>query len=172
MVVPAATQLSMPDQAVAERSGAGGLPPVLAPGFAGRGRELVALAGALADLPAVVLIEGEAGVGKSRLVREYLASDQGQKHRALVAACPPFRQPLTLAPVTDALRQAAGDADSLALSALAGALRPLFPEWAAWLPPLPEPAEDASAARYRLFAALAELLGPADGEDRLAGIAR
>jgi transcriptional regulator with AAA-type ATPase domain len=35
--------------------------------FAGRGRELVALASALAGLPAVVLIEGEAGVGKSRL---------------------------------------------------------------------------------------------------------
>ena len=76
-----------------------------------------------------------------------------------MAACPPFRQPLTLAPVADALRQAVGDVRSLRLSALAGALRPLFPEWAAELPPVPEPAGDASAARYRLFAALAELLG-------------
>jgi DNA-binding CsgD family transcriptional regulator/tetratricopeptide (TPR) repeat protein len=159
MIISVATPSSMPDQAAAERSGARSVPPVRAPGFTGRGRELAALAGPLAGPPAVVLIEGEAGVGKSRLVREYLASGQGREHRALVAACPPFRQPLTLAPVADALRQAVSDADRLRLSALAGALRPLFPEWAAWLPPVPEPAGDASAARYRLFAALTELLG-------------
>jgi len=73
-------------------------------------------------------------------------------------ACPPFRQPLTLAPVADALRQAVGDVGKLGLSALAGALRPLFPEWAAGLPPAPEPAEDVTAARHRLLAALGELL--------------
>ncbi|HEX8007654.1 MAG TPA: AAA family ATPase, partial [Trebonia sp.] len=149
----------MLDQAATEGSAVRRLPVVRAPEFVGRGRELGALAGSLAGSPAVVLIEGEAGVGKSRLIREYLAVSAGRAHRALVAACPPFRQPLTLAPVTDALRQAVGDVGGLRLSALAGALRPLFPEWAADLPPVPEPAGDASAARYRLFAALAELLG-------------
>ncbi|NIK54306.1 DNA-binding CsgD family transcriptional regulator/tetratricopeptide (TPR) repeat protein [Kribbella shirazensis] len=44
------------------------------------------------------------------------------------------------------------------LSELAGALRPLFPEWAAELPPALEPLDDAKAARHRLFRALAELL--------------
>lgn len=44
------------------------------------------------------------------------------------------------------------------MGGLAGALRPLFPEWAGDLPPSPEPAEDATAARHRVFRALAELL--------------
>jgi len=149
----------MPDQTAPEQHGVPGLPSMRAPGLVGRGRELAALADAMAGPPAVVLIEGEAGIGKSRLVREYLASDQGRKGQALVAVCPPFRRPLTLAPVADALRRAVGDVGSLRLSALAGALRPLFPEWAAGLPSAPEPAEDAAAARYRLFAAVAELLG-------------
>ena len=38
-------------------------------------------------------------------------------------------------------------------------MRPLFPEWAGDLPPVPEPLEDVTAARHRLFRALAELLG-------------
>jgi DNA-binding CsgD family transcriptional regulator len=152
-------QAFMPDQTATEQGGGASLPSMRAPGFVGRDRELAALADALAGAPAVVLIEGEAGIGKSRLAGEYLASDEGRKHQVLVAVSPPFRQPLTLAPLADALRQAAGDVGRLGLSALAGALRPLFPEWAAGLPPAPEPAEDAAAARYRLFAALAELLG-------------
>jgi DNA-binding CsgD family transcriptional regulator len=110
-----------------------------------------------------VLLEGEAGIGKSRLIREFLAAaargrQAGQENKTLVAWCPPFRQPLTLGPVVDALRRAAADVRGLRLTALTGVLRPLFPEWAAWLPPLPEPLEDAAAARHRLFRALAELL--------------
>jgi DNA-binding CsgD family transcriptional regulator len=149
----------MLDQMATERSGIGRLPPVREPGFVGRRRELAVLADALAGPPAVVLVEGEAGAGKSRLIREYLAMPENKTRTALVATCPPFRQPLTLAPVTDALRPAVGHVGSLRLSALAGALRPLFPEWTADLPPAPEPAGDPSAARHRVFAALAELLG-------------
>jgi predicted ATPase len=124
----------------------------------GRGRELTALCGALSRQPAVVLVEGEAGIGKSRLVREFLTSPDAQRHRSLVAVCPPFRQPYTLGAVVDALRQATDSVAGLGLSALAGALRPLFPEWAADLPPMPEPVEDATASRHRLFRALVELL--------------
>src|SRR5262249_45008848 len=83
----------------------------------------------------------------------------GSQHRSMVAACPPFRRPCTLSPVVDAIRQATGSPRELGLSGLAGALRPLFPEWSADLPPAPEPAEDATAARHRLFRALDELLG-------------
>jgi len=128
------------------------------PGFVGRERELAALNSALAVPPAVVLVEGETGIGKTRLIAEFLKPAAHPPRRVLVARCPPFAQPQTLGPVTDALRQAAPDVRGLRLSALAGALRPMFPEWAADLPPALEPAEDASAARHRLFAALAELL--------------
>jgi predicted ATPase len=129
------------------------------PRLTGRDRELADLASALAGTTAVVIVEGEAGIGKTRLVGEYLATPQGAKHKTLLAACPPFRQPHTLGPLVDALRQhAVGGVRGLGLSALGGALRPLFPEWAADLPPTLEPAEDATAARHRLFAALAELI--------------
>jgi DNA-binding CsgD family transcriptional regulator len=132
-----------------------GQPTVLAPEFVGRDEELGALTRTLADGPAVVLIEGEAGIGKSRLLAECLAvAGDG----ILVADCPPFRQPQTLGPVVDAIRKASDSITDLTLSPLAGALRPLFPEWAAELPEAPEPAEDASAARHRLFRALAEML--------------
>jgi hypothetical protein len=146
----------MPRQKATERNGTGRGRLLHAPRFVGRDDEFATVTAALASPPAVVLIEGEAGIGKSRLVREYLARTEAV---ALVAACPPFRRPHTLGPVADALRQATGRVRDLGLSSLAGALRPLFPEWAADLPPAPEPAEDATAARHRLFCALAELSG-------------
>jgi DNA-binding CsgD family transcriptional regulator len=130
------------------------------PGFVGREQQLAALADAMAARPSLVLVEGEAGIGKSRLVAEFLASQAGQRLRALVAACPPFRQPYTLGPVVDGVRRAAaGKIGGLPLSPLAGALRPLFPEWAGDLPPAPEPLPDASASRHRMFRALDELIG-------------
>jgi len=148
----------MTGQAAVERGRSVRLRPAAA-GVIGRDRELAELTRALASSPTVVLVEGEAGIGKSRLLREYLASPAGRGHTALVACCPPFRQPHTLGPVTDALRQAAGGVAGLPLTNLAGALRPLFPEWARELPSAPEPAEDATAARHRLFRALDELIG-------------
>ncbi|MCW3817748.1 AAA family ATPase [Micromonospora sp. DR5-3] len=124
----------------------------------GRARELTALAQAMAQSPALVLIEGEAGIGKSRLVLEFLASPAMRARRVLVAVCPPFREPDTLGPLLDAIRQATETVTGLGLSALAGTLRPFFPEWAADLPPPPEPLDDPRAARHRLFRALVELL--------------
>ncbi|MFL6075952.1 MAG: AAA family ATPase [Mycobacteriales bacterium] len=145
--------------------GAARLPLIRPPEFVGREREVAALAHALGQPPAVVLVEGEAGIGKSRLLQEFLAAPAGRPYRTrtLAAACPPLRDPYTLGPVVDAMRHAvdrAGDGGvaGLELSGLAGALRPLFPEWATDLPPLPEPVDDARAARHRLFRALLELL--------------
>lgn len=129
-----------------------------APGLVGRGRELAALTGALARPPAVVLVEGEAGIGKSRLIQEVLASPRVDQFQALVAVCPPFQGFLTLGPVVDAVRYARAAAPRCELSALAGALRPLFPEWAADLPPALEPLADARASRHRLYRAMAELI--------------
>jgi DNA-binding CsgD family transcriptional regulator/tetratricopeptide (TPR) repeat protein len=149
---------------------AGRVPVIWGPAFVGRATELAALDAMLAGPPAVALVEGEAGIGKTRLLTEALARQpgthgngngngtHGNSRRSIVVTCPPFLQPCTLGPVVDALRQAAGSPGELALTGLAGALRPLFPEWTADLPPAPEPVEDATAARHRLFRALAELL--------------
>ncbi len=104
-------------------------------------------------------MEAEPGAGKTRLVREFLTSPEGRRHRLLTAVCPPFREALTLGPIVDAIRQARDGVAGLSLSALAGALRPLLPEWAEELPPLPAPLDDPKAARHRLFRALAELIG-------------
>src|SRR5215472_6246561 len=134
-------------------------PLISPPSFTGREIELAAIEGALAGTPTVVvLVEGEAGIGKTRLVKEFLAGAVGGLRRALLVACLPLRQPATLSPLVDGLRQAMASPAELGLSGLAGALRPLFPEWAADLPAAPDPVDDAAAARHRLFRALAEVL--------------
>ena len=131
------------------------------PRFIGRDAELDRVTRALVHSSALVLVEGEAGIGKSRLVHEALRAHgaaEGFGRRSLVAVCPPFREALTLGPIVDAARQACSGVTGLGLSALAGALRPLFPEWADCLPPTPELLSDPGAARHRLIRALAELL--------------
>ncbi|MEU4096320.1 AAA family ATPase [Streptomyces sp. NPDC026673] len=132
------------------------------PRFVGREREVAALGSALGRPPAVVLIDGEAGIGKTRLLREFLASHAEDGRRVLVGACPELRVPYTLGAVVDAVRDGVAGVSGLRLSGLGGALRPLFPEWAADLPPAPEPLEDATAARHRLFRAFIEVFGRLD----------
>ena len=83
----------------ARRDGADGGALIRTPAFVGRQAECAALAEALARPPAVVLVEGEAGIGKSRLLHEVLSSPEGRRCRGLIAVCPPFREPYTLGPV-------------------------------------------------------------------------
>ena len=135
----------------------GGLEEISRARFVGREAELAALLRVFDTSPTIVLVEGEAGVGKSRLVREALAARQHSAPRVVEATCPPYRQPLSLGPIVDGFRTSTAGVAGLALSPLAGALRPLFPEWAADLPPAPEPLGDATGARHRLFRALGEL---------------
>jgi DNA-binding CsgD family transcriptional regulator/tetratricopeptide (TPR) repeat protein len=131
-------------------------PQVSMPGFVGRDREVALLTQALVE-PAVVLVEGEAGIGKSRLVQEFVTATPGC-HRIAVGVCPPFRESPTLGPIVEAVHRSRETIAELGLSPLAGALRPLFPEWADDLPATPEPLADPPAARHRLFRALAELI--------------
>jgi len=82
--------------------------------FVGRATErerlLAALDAARAHRPAVVLLEGEPGVGKSRLVQEYCAAARSRGARVLVGACVPLGDDrlsgsgFPYAPLTDALR--------------------------------------------------------------------
>ncbi|WP_160310866.1 AAA family ATPase, partial [Streptomyces sp. 150FB] len=125
------------------------------PRLVGRDRDLSLLGHALDERPGPVVIAREAGIGKTRLLPELLWL---RRETALVAVCPPFREPYTLGPVVDAVRRLAGQVTGLPLTGLVGALRPLFPEWAGQLPPAPEPLPDASASRHRLLRALVELV--------------
>jgi DNA-binding NarL/FixJ family response regulator len=55
--------------------------------------------------PSLVLIEGPAGIGKSRLVAEFLTAANGRGALTLFGTCPPIAGPdLPLAPVVQALR--------------------------------------------------------------------
>ncbi len=137
--------------------------PDISPVLIGRDVELDRLMEALGRAPSVILVEGEAGVGKSRLVREAMGQlDEGK--RVLVGSCHPLPKPFPLGPVIEALQ---GPITSLPPSRLAnpllGALRPLFPEVADRLPAPPDALEEPGAERHRLFRAIAaviDLLSP------------
>lgn len=108
---------------------------VFCPDFIGRVPELEALDAAL-DRARIggaptVLIGGEAGIGKSRLVNEFCRRAQGEA-LVLSGACAPFgRSPPPFTPVIEAIRAFARNADDerrARLSAKAPALVRLLPE--------------------------------------------
>ncbi len=128
-------------------------------GLVGRERILGQLAGALARAasgnPTVVVVSGETGVGKTRLVSEFLA---GSDAVTFAGACVPVAgEPLPYAALTPALRRNAG----------LGAVRQetqRSPELARLLPGATEAGEDdvarsGASSRLRLFQAVLALLG-------------
>jgi DNA-binding CsgD family transcriptional regulator len=138
--------------------------PVVSPILIGRADELSALVSAALSPPGVVSIEGEAGVGKTRLVLELLGQADVSERVSLVGRCQPIRASFPLGPVIEAIRGLGDGIGRLALSPVAGALRPLLPECVPWLPEAPEPLDDPVGERYRVFRGLAEVLaavGPA-----------
>lgn len=132
---------------------------VLSPVLVGRDREMRLLERAARTTPALVVVEGEAGVGKSRLIREWLGSPQLAATARLVGRCTDLREPLPFGPVVDALSGAAPWLPGPgALSPVTGVLRPLLPELAHRLPPAPEPAGNPPAERHRVFRGVRDLL--------------
>jgi DNA-binding CsgD family transcriptional regulator len=122
----------------------------------GRDAELSVLLEAAASTPAFVTIEGEAGIGKTRLMRELLNHDRLGRMSRLVGLCHELTDPFPLGPVLEALRNAKPDRS--ALTSVAGALHSLLPELNRVLPPALEPLDDKRADRHRLFRAVRELL--------------
>ncbi|MGV9270433.1 ATP-binding protein [Kitasatospora sp. NPDC003701] len=132
--------------------------------FAGRAVELRALLTAVSEArPAVVLVEGEAGIGKSRLVTEATAVLSGHGLRVLVGGCHPLREPLAYGPVIDALRRIGPWLPAVEeLGASAGALAPLLPDLAGALPEEPPRAEAGTSGsgvqRFRVVSGVRTLL--------------
>src|ERR1043165_1080526 len=119
------------------------------PVLVGRGEELALLTAAVADAPSVVFVEGEEGVGKTRLVAELGGS--------VVAHCQPLRDPFPYGVIFESLG-ACAERLTGRLGAITGALRPYLPEIADRLPPAPEPLGDPAAERHRLFRAIRDLI--------------
>ncbi len=131
---------------------------LFSPVLVGRHREFGLLLGAVTTPPALVVVEGEAGIGKTRLVREVLA-DPTLGRRVLAGQCHRLREPFPLGPLIEALGSVALDPPTAPLNPVVGALRAFLPELADRLPPAPEPLGDPIAVRHRLFRALLELIG-------------
>ncbi|MET7461700.1 AAA family ATPase [Nonomuraea sp. NPDC005501] len=130
----------------------------------GRDTQLRALLDAITSPPAVALVQGEAGIGKTRLVRAAVELLPDGERTVLVGHCHQLREPFPYGPVFDALRHAAPALPGRsALNPVTGALRGYLPELAEHLPPSPPPppVDDPRAERHRLFRAVHALLSAA-----------
>jgi predicted ATPase len=117
-------------------------PRVSSPVLVGRSGQLSALDTALAEAsrgrPSAVMIGGEAGVGKSRLVSEFAERSRGMGARVLTGGCLELgAEGLPFAPFTAVLREVVRDLGVARIAELmpAGATR----ELARLLPELGEP---------------------------------
>jgi DNA-binding CsgD family transcriptional regulator/tetratricopeptide (TPR) repeat protein len=136
---------------------------VASPTLVGRLEELQVLEAARGRAangePAVVLVGGEAGVGKTRLVAELTARCAATGTRVLAGGCVPVGNgALPYAPIIAALRSLLGDVGVGTVRELVG---PSWPELARLLPALgePEAGPAGQAAQARLFELLLGLLG-------------
>nr|WP_055509255.1 LuxR family transcriptional regulator [Nonomuraea pusilla] len=134
------------------------------PALVGRDAQLRALLQAIGGPPAVILVQGEAGIGKTRLVRAATERLRAERRTVLLGHCHQLREPFPYGPVLDALRHAASALPPVdRLNPVTGALRGHLPELAGQLPPAPTPPplDDVRAERHRLFRAVHALLAAA-----------
>jgi DNA-binding CsgD family transcriptional regulator/tetratricopeptide (TPR) repeat protein len=137
---------------------------VASPTFVGRVEELHVLEAARVRAanaePAVVLVGGEAGVGKTRLVAELTGRCAVDGARVLAGGCVPVAEGgLPYAPIVEALRGLLADLGAGAIRELTG---PPWPELARLLPALGETESTTApdqAGQSRLFELLLGLLG-------------
>jgi predicted ATPase len=129
---------------------------VSSPVLVGRSGQLSALDAALAETgrgsPSAVMVGGEAGVGKSRLLIEFAERSRGTGVQVLIGGCLELgADGLPFAPFTSVLRELVRDLGAAGVAELlpGGATR----ELARLLPEFGEPAgaDAAGAARARLF---------------------
>ncbi|WP_075825324.1 ATP-binding protein [Streptomyces acidiscabies] len=126
--------------------------------FVGRRQELDLLLTVTRRSPAVVMIEGEAGMGKSRLVREATTILKTEGWRVVTGFCCPLREPLPYGPVVDALGKVGPWLPATGLPPTAGALAPLLPDLADRLPPAPATPGHPGALRHQLIQAVRSVL--------------
>ncbi len=131
--------------------------PRESPALAERERDLTSLVAALAHPPAIAVVDGEAGIGKSHLVREALADRALADRRWLFGSARPTLASCPLGPVIEALATAKWP-PVRRLSPLVGVLRAVLPDLADILPPAPPPLQNPQLVRHRLVRATAELL--------------
>src|SRR5437764_8891749 len=109
----------------------------------------------------VVLLEGEAGIGKTRLAKEFLAWVEREGADVLQGRAFETGGQLPYRPVIEALRpriQRENAPDDLLSDTWLAELARLLPELGDRYPDLPVPQGDKSLARHRLFEAVARLL--------------
>ncbi|MFD2473649.1 ATP-binding protein [Amycolatopsis silviterrae] len=125
----------------------------------GRAEELRSVVAASVRPPSVVLVEGEAGVGKTRLVTEALRCRELTGRRILAGRGQAMREPFPYGAVLEALQDAGRYLpDARPLNGVTGALRPYLPELGAFLPEAPPTLGDRRADQHRLFRAVREVL--------------
>jgi len=124
----------------------------------GRDQEFDQLLRTVSSAPSLVMITGEAGIGKTRLVSELRRHPALSGTTVLVGACQSIREPFPLGPVLEAVRSLGDQLAGVRLSPVVGALRPLLPELRDRLPEPLERLDSPVAERHRLFRGLTELL--------------
>jgi DNA-binding CsgD family transcriptional regulator/tetratricopeptide (TPR) repeat protein len=142
--------------------------------FVGREGELSRLRSALAERERLVLVVGDAGIGKTRFVAEGLARASAGDMVTIGGGCLPLAVKPSLLPVADALAELSrldgGVPFEAALAAAPPYVRPelarLLPRLAAGEPVAAEPVE--AWRNERLFAGVAELLDGVARRSRLA----
>lgn len=140
--------------------------------FVGRSNEYGLLTGLIARLTAgaghTVLIEGEPGIGKSRLMREVARHADAQHLPTLATNCYEIERAMPYQPVIDLVMRALDRVSAATLRNLApvslAELAALVPEVGERFPGLPQLSNDFPEARQaRLFRAVCQLLEAASG---------